>query len=160
MKFYCKWPAMLGGLLLTSAIDAGALDDIGGIPASTVRTEILRGARDAAACALKAEHNNVVLADCAYKVHLRNLAEDTGTMAFTLGLFFEGWVRAAASPAVKNRWSAERVARDFFYISNHHARELGLAPEVVCQLTDNNCDRVMPMWNKWKERVQQPMHFR
>ena len=58
------------------------------------------------------------------KAHLRNLAENTGTMAFMLGLFFEGWVHAAASPEVQSRWSAERVARDFFYISKYHVAEL------------------------------------
>lgn len=76
-------------------------------------------------------------------------------MAFMLGLFFEGWVQAAASPEVQNRWSAERVARDFFFISKDHVEEVGIDPEAVCQATEDNCDRVMPMWNQRKERIQQ-----
>ncbi len=160
MKFFCMWCAVLGALLLTPAADAGNLDDPGGIPNSTIRTEIRRGAHEEAACALKAGRDNVTLADCVYKAHLRNLAENTGTMAFMLGLFFEGWLHAAASPEIQNRWSAERVARDFFYISKYHTEELGIDPEAVCQVTEDNCDKVMPMWNEWKERIQQPMHVR
>jgi hypothetical protein len=136
------------------------LDDAGGIPNSTISTEIRRGAQAAAACALKAESDNVVLADCAYRVHEHNLAENTGTKAFTLGLFFEGWRHAAASPQLQYKRSAERAARDFFYLSKYHAQELGIDPGVVCAVIENNCDEILPMWNEWKDRIQRPMQIR
>jgi len=158
MRSVRTWWAMLGALLLTPAADAGNLDDPGGIPNSTIRTEIRRGEHEEAACALLAGRNNVTLADCVYKVHLRNLAENTGTMAFMLGLFFEAWAQTAVSPEVQSRWSAERVARDFFYISKYHTEELGIEPQEVCQVTENDCSKVMRMWHEWKERIQQPMH--
>ena len=92
-----------------------------------------------------------------YKAHLRNLKENTGTMAFMLGLFFEGWLHAAESPEVNRRWSAERVARDFFSISRDHVTELGLDISTICQATEENCDKATALWNLWRERIQQPM---
>jgi hypothetical protein len=66
MKLSCLCCATLGVALLTPMLYARNLDDAGGIPGSTVRTELRRGAQEAAACTLKAANDNLVLADCAY----------------------------------------------------------------------------------------------
>jgi hypothetical protein len=151
--------ATLATLSIPSA-SALSLDDPAGIPHATVGTEMRRGAHVAAACALKAGSDNVLLAKCIYAAHIQNLTEDSGTMPFMLGLFFEGWLRAIASPEARNKWSAERVARDFFSISKQHVLDLDLNLPAVCQATENDCSKVIPVWGAWSEAIQQPMHIK
>jgi hypothetical protein len=145
--------SVFAGISLAGAV---GLDEPGGVPGSTVRTEIRRGAHEAAACALKAGPDNVKLAECVYGVHVYALSQESGTMPFMLGLFFDGWLHAAASPDVNNRWSAERVARDFFFIAKRHVRDLGLDLETVCRAAEDDCNRVVPVWKEWEERSEQP----
>ena len=139
---------------------ARALDAAAGIANATVGTEIRRGAHQGSACDLKAGSDSVVLADCIYKAHVQNLNEGAGTMPFMLGLFFEGWLHAAKSSHVNHLWSAERVARDFFFIVNDHFHELGLDLQVVCEATERNYEQVRPLWEEWKGRATPPMRIR
>jgi hypothetical protein len=157
-----KYPHLVAVLLAFLALPAAhavALDDAVGIPNAPVRTEIRRGAHQGSACDLKAGSDSVVLADCIYKAHVQNLKEDTGTMPFMLGLFFEGWLHAAQSPHVRHKWSSERVARDFFFIANQHFQELGLDLPTVCEATQTNYEQVLPLWEEWKGRAAQPMRI-
>ena len=149
--------SVLAGVSMAGAV---GLDEPGGIPGSTVRTEIRRGAHEAAACALKAGRDNVKLADCVYGMHLYTLSQESETMPFMLGLFFDGWLHATASPDVNNKWSAERVARDFFFISARHIQDLSLDLQAVCRATEDNCDQVSPVWEEWRARTEQPMRIR
>jgi hypothetical protein len=141
---------------LVTTVHGVGLDDPGGVPGATVRTEIRRGALEAAACGLKAGSDNVKLADCVYRAHVDSLTKEAGTAPFTLGLFFDAWLHAAASPDVNNKLSAERVVRDFFFIAKRHARDLRLDPEAVCLAADQHCDRVVPTWKEWEARAEQP----
>src|SRR5690242_20401081 len=144
-------------LLATSHANAVGLDDPAAIPNATVRSEIARGAHQGAACGLRAGPDNVVLADCIYKAHVANLNEKSGTMPFMLGLFFDGWLHAAQSPHVNHLWTAERVARDFYFIVNDHFRELDLDLSAVCEAAERNCGQAMPLWQEWRARAAQPM---
>jgi hypothetical protein len=143
--------------LTASSAHAVSLDDPAGTPNATVRTEIARGAHQGAACDLKAGLDNILLADCIYKAHVQNLKEEAGTMPFMLGLFFDGWLHAAKSPHVNHLWSAERVARDFFFIVNDHLRTLDLDVSTVCEATQVNYQQVLPLWQEWERRFAQPM---
>jgi hypothetical protein len=153
----------ISGCIVTVSIQSASalsLDDPAGIPHATVGTEIRRGAHEAAACALKAGPDNVLLAKCVYASHIQNLSADSGTMPFMLGLFFEGWLHAIGSPDAQNKWSAERVARDFFSISKQHVVDLDLDLQAVCRATENDCSKVIPLWGTWSESIQQPMRIK
>jgi hypothetical protein len=60
---------------------------------------------------------------------------------------------------VRHKWSAERVARDFFFVVNQHFQDLGLELPAVCEAAQKNHEEVLPLWGEWKGRAAQPMRL-
>ena len=134
------------------------LDDFGGLENSSVRTEIHRGVLASDECASKVGANNLALANCIYAAHTRNVKGGTATLAFTLGVFFDGWLQAAGNPDVKKRHSPAEVARDFFFYEEQYRTTLGLTLDEVCVAAQLSCDKVEPVWKEWEARMQKPRH--
>ena len=134
------------------------LEDFGGIENSTVRTEIHRGVLTSEDCGSKVVADNLALADCIYKAHTKNVRAGTATLAFTLGLFFDAWLRAASNPDVKKRHSPAEVARDFFFYEEQYRTGLGLTLRDVCKSAQRSCDEVGPIWKEWEAKAQKPRH--
>ncbi len=142
-------------LMLIASASAQNLDTSAGDGSATVRTELYRGASAAEGCP---GPDNVVLADCVYAAHLREVESKTATKAFMAGLFFDAWLRAAANPDINRTHTAEGVARDMFFYLEQHRQELGLNLDQVCEGTRHMCSEVEPIWKDWSARTQQPRH--
>ena len=158
MKFagYLFAPTLL--LMPIGPSYGAGLDDFGGIEGSTVRTEIHRGVLASDDCGNKTATDNLALADCIYKAHTDNVRERTATLAFTLGLFFDAWLKAARSPDVKNRHSSAGVARDFFFYAEQHRRRLRLNHTEVCEAAQHSCNEAERIWTEWEAKALQPRH--
>jgi len=142
-------------LMLIASASAENLDVSAGNGSATVRAELYRGASAAEGCP---GPDHVVLADCVYAAHLREVENKTATKAYMVGLFFDGWLRAAANPDIKRTHTAEGVARDFFVYLEQHRTDLGLNLEQVCEGTRHTCSEVEPVWKEWEARTQRPRH--
>ncbi len=145
-------------LLMIGPSHGAGLDNVGGIENSTVRTEIHRGVLASDECGSKVGANNLALADCIYATHTQNVKRGTATLAFTLGVFFDGWLQAASNPDVKKRHSPAEVARDFFFYEEQYRTALGLTLDEVCVAAQRSCDKVEPVWKEWEARMQKPRH--
>ena len=142
-------------LMLVASASAENLDASAGNGSATVRAELYRGASAAEGCP---GPDNLVLADCVYAAHLREVENKTATKAYMVGLFFDGWLRAAANPDIKRTHTAEGVARDMFFYLEQHRQDLGLNLEQVCEGTKHTCSQVEPVWKEWETRTQKPRH--
>jgi hypothetical protein len=142
-------------LMFIASASAENLDASAGNGSATVRNELHRGASAAEGCP---GPDNLVLADCVYAAHLREMENKTATKAYMVGLFFDGWLRAAANPDIKRTHTAEGVARDMFFYLEQHRQELGLNLVQVCEGTRHTCSEVEPVWKEWETRTQKPRH--
>lgn len=142
-------------LLPGAAARAVELDDPGGIANATVRTELYRGGLAPAGCDIETEYKSLALAKCVYDIHTGNVNAGTATKPFTLGLFFDAWLRAAAYVTGGQVRAPEGVARDFFFYLETHRKELGLSLGQVCEGVRRDCERVEPVWRDWDAALDQ-----